>query len=88
VKRTEDFRVCPDIASLAKKIVELKRHIMFLIELTMLLPMATTTIENAFSIIKIVKAELHFKIFDGWLSNLMVCCIKLGIFIHLDLGKN
>jgi hypothetical protein len=63
MKRVEDFRDCLDIASLAKKMVELERHIMFptvyrLIELAMLLPVATATVERAFSAMKIIKTKI------------------------------
>jgi hypothetical protein len=70
MKRVEDFRVCIDIASLAKKMVELERHIMFptvyrLIELAMLLPVGMTTVERAFSAMQIIKIELDNKMSDG-----------------------
>ncbi|XP_047084564.1 zinc finger MYM-type protein 1-like [Lolium rigidum] len=92
MKRVEDFRVCIDIASLAKKMVELERHIMFptvyrLIELAMLLPVGTATVERAFSAMKIIKTELRNKMSDGWLNDLMVCYIERGIFKSLDLGE-
>ncbi|KAK1620328.1 hypothetical protein QYE76_025845 [Lolium multiflorum] len=92
MKRVEDFRVCIDIASLAKNMVELERHIMFptvyrLIELAMLLPVGTATVERAFSAMKIIKTELRNKMSDGWLNDLMVCYIERGIFKSLDLGE-
>ncbi|XP_071685273.1 uncharacterized protein [Lolium perenne] len=90
--RVEDFRVFLDIASLAKKMVELERHIMFptvyrLVELAMLLPVGTTTVERLFSAMKIIKTELRNKMSDGWLNDLMVCYIERGIFKSLDLGE-
>ncbi len=92
MRRIEDFRACLDIASLAKKMVELERHIMFptvyrLIELALLLPVATATVERAFSAMKIIKTELRNKMSHGWLNDLMVCYIERGIFKSLDLGK-
>jgi hypothetical protein len=92
MKRVEDFRVCINIASLAKKMVELERHIMFptvyrLIELAMLLPVGMATVERAFSAMKIIKTELRNKMSDGWLNDLMVCYIERGIFKSLDLGE-
>ncbi|XP_051202603.1 uncharacterized protein [Lolium perenne] len=90
--RIEDFRVCIDIASLAKKRVELERHIMFptvyrLIELAMLLPVGMATVERAFSAMKIIKTELRNKMSDGSLNDLMVCYIERGVFKNLDLGE-
>ena len=90
MRRIEDFRVCLDIASLAKKMVELERHIMFptvyrLIELALLLPVATATVERAFSAMKIIKTELRNKMSDGWLNDLMVIYFEREIFKSLDL---
>ena len=58
--------------------VELERHVMFpvvyrLIELALLLPVATATVKRAFSSMKIIKTELRSKMYDGWLNDLMVC---------------
>jgi hypothetical protein len=58
--------------------VHLERHIVFplvyrLIELALLLPVATATIERAFSAMNIIKTELRNKISDGWLNDLMMC---------------
>ena len=71
--------------------VELERHIMFptiyrLIELALLLPVATATVERAFSAMKIIKTELRNKMYDGWLNDLMVIYIEREIFKSLDLG--
>jgi hypothetical protein len=43
--------------------VELKRHIVFyrLIELALVLPVATASVERAFSAMKIIKTELRNK---------------------------
>lgn len=81
VTRIEEFRTCHDLASLAAKMVELERRIVFplvyrLIELVLLLPMATTSVERAFSAMKIIKTELRNKMSDGWLNALMVCYIE------------
>ena len=66
------------LASLSKTMVHLERHIVFplvyrLIELALLLPVATATIERAFSAMNIIKTELRNKISDGWLNDLMMC---------------
>uniref|UniRef100_A0ACD5TE25 Uncharacterized protein n=1 Tax=Avena sativa TaxID=4498 RepID=A0ACD5TE25_AVESA len=51
------------------------------------IPMATATVERAFSAMKIIKTELRNKMSDGWLNDLMVCYIERGIFKSLDLGE-
>ncbi|XBI46478.1 hypothetical protein VPH35_110723 [Triticum aestivum] len=92
MRRIEEFRACHDIASLAKKMVELERHVMFpavyrLIELALLLPVAKATVERAFSSMKIIKTELRSKMSDGWLNDLTVCYIERAIFKSIDLDK-
>jgi len=92
VGRLEQFRVCHDLASLAAKMVELERHIVFplvyrLIELALLLPVATASVERAFSAMKIIKTELRNKMSDAWLNALMVCYIEREIFKGIDLEK-
>lgn len=44
-----------------------------LMELSLLLPVVTATVEWAFSAMKIIKTELHNKMSGGWLNDLMVC---------------
>jgi len=90
VRRIEEFRVCQDFASLALKMVELNRHMMFplvyrLVELALLLPVATASVERAFSAMKIIKTELRNKMSDGWLNDLMVVYIEREIFKGIDL---
>jgi hypothetical protein len=65
--------------------VQLERHIVFslvyhIIELALLLPMATATVERAFSAMKIIRTELRNKITDGWLNDLMVRYIEREIY--------
>ena len=90
VRRIEEFRVCQDFASLALKMVELNRHTMSplvyrLIELALLLSVATASVERAFSAMKIIKAESRNKMSDGWLNDLMVVYIETEIFKGIDL---
>ena len=70
--------------------VELKRDIVFplayrLIELALLLLVATASIERAFSTMKIIKTELRNKMSDGWLNDLIVVYIEREIFKGIDL---
>ena len=86
MKRVEDFRGCLDIESLAKKMVELERNIMFP-TVYRLIELATATVERAFSAMKIIKTELRNKMSDGWLNDLMVCYIEREIFKSIDLAE-
>jgi hypothetical protein len=89
VRRVDDFIDCCDFGSLAVKMVESKRHEMFplvyrLIELALLLPVATASVERVFSVMKIIKTERRNKIDDDWLNDLMKCYNEKEIFKRLD----
>jgi hypothetical protein len=80
VQRIKKLKACYDLASLSKTMVQLERQIVFplvyhIIELALLLPEATATVERALSAMKIIKTELRNKMIDGWLNDLMVCYI-------------
>jgi hypothetical protein len=61
--------------------VQTERHLVFalvyrLIELALILPVATATVERAFSPMKIIKTELRNKMGNDWLNHSMVCYIE------------
>jgi hypothetical protein len=92
VRRVDDFRSCHDFASLAIKLVDTKAHLGFpltdrIIELALLLPVATASIERAFSAMNIIKTDLRNRINDEWLKDLTLCYIEKEIFRELDHEK-
>lgn len=92
VRRVDDFVACHDLGSFAIKMVETEKHLAFhlvyrLIELALLLPMATTSVERAFSTMNIIKTDLHNRMSDEWLSDLILCYIEKEIFRELDYDK-
>ncbi|KAG2650687.1 hypothetical protein PVAP13_1NG201200 [Panicum virgatum] len=73
VRSVDDFTGCHDFV----KMVETERHMMFplvyhLIELALLLPVATASVERVVSVMKIIKTERHNKMDDDWLNDLMI----------------
>ncbi|KAJ0967581.1 hypothetical protein J5N97_024498 [Dioscorea zingiberensis] len=89
MRRSSDFSSCHDLASLAVKMVQTDKHLTFplvyrLIELALILPVATATVERAFSAMNIIKTDLRNKIGDEWLNNMMVCYIEREIFAKID----
>jgi hypothetical protein len=58
-----------------------------LIELTLMLPVATTSVERIFSAMSIVKTDLHSKIGNKWLIDLMICYSEKEIFTKIDNKK-
>jgi hypothetical protein len=89
VRRHVAFSTCTDIASLASKMVETKKHKVFplvyrLIELPLILPVSIASVERAFSAMKIIRTNLRNKMADEWFNHLMVCYIEREIFKELD----
>jgi hypothetical protein len=88
VRRNADFVTCEDIASLSIKMVHTEKHVFplvyKLIELALLLPVSTTSVERTFLAMNIIKRELRNKIEDDWMNDLMVCYTEKEIFKFLD----
>ncbi|CAM8917269.1 unnamed protein product [Rhodiola kirilowii] len=55
-----------------------------IIELVLVLPVATSTVERAFSAMKIVKTDLRNKIGDDFLTDCLVCYIERDVFKGID----
>jgi len=55
-----------------------------LIKLGLLLPVATANVERAFSAMNIIKTDLHNRMSDEWLNDLILCYIEKEIFRGLD----
>jgi hypothetical protein len=80
---------CEDIASLSIKMVQTEKHGVFplvykLIELALLLPVPTASVERTFSAMNIIKRELRNKIEDDRLNDLMVCYTQKEMFKSID----
>jgi len=78
VKRHASFSSCEDVQSLAMKMVQTEKHLVFslvykLIELTLILSVSTASVERVFSAMKIIKTKLRNKIKNVWLNDLMIC---------------
>ena len=89
VRRSVEFRGCRDLARLAEKMVETGKDKTFslvyrLIELTLILPVATASVERIFSAMKIIKTDLRNKVSDEWLNDLMVRYTEREIFKSID----
>ncbi|XP_050207810.1 uncharacterized protein LOC126657197 [Mercurialis annua] len=89
VRNSSDFTSCEDLAILAIKMVQTGRHSTFpliyrLIELALILPVATTSVERAFSAIKHVKSDVRNNMADEWLNDLTTCFVERDIFDSID----
>ncbi|XP_004512321.1 uncharacterized protein [Cicer arietinum] len=79
----------PCINDLSEKLVETGRHIVYplvylLLKLAMILPVATATIERAFSAMKFVNNMLHNQIGDEWMNDCLVTYIEQDMLNNID----
>ena len=89
MKRHASFSTCDDVQSLAVKMVETKKNLVFplvykLIELALILPVSTASVERAFSTMKIIKNKLRSKINNEWFNDLMICYTERELFKSVD----
>ena len=73
---------------LAMKMVQTNRYTTFalvyrLIELALILRVATATVERAFSAMKIIKTDTRNKMGDEWLNYRMTCYIERDVFASI-----
>ena len=59
-----------------------------LVELTLILLVATASVERVFSAMALLKMDLHSKIEDEWLNDLMICYVEKEIFRSITNEKN
>ncbi|XP_042455246.1 zinc finger MYM-type protein 1-like [Zingiber officinale] len=81
----ERFEGILDLGALAKKMIETMKNRVFplvyrMIELALLLPVATATVEKVFSAMNIVKTDLRNRIGDEWMNDSLVVYIEKDIF--------
>ena len=88
VKRHASFSSCENFQSLAMKMVQTEKHLVFplvyKLMLALILPVSTTSVESAFSAMKIIKSKLRNKINDVWFNDLMICYTEREILKSLD----
>ena len=80
-----DFSQLQGINELAKKMVEKGLHQTFayvylIVQLTLVLPVATASVEMTFSVMNIIKSPLRNKIGDQWLNDSLVVYIEKYVF--------
>ncbi|XP_039122003.1 uncharacterized protein LOC120258610 [Dioscorea cayenensis subsp. rotundata] len=89
VRHDPDFINVGDLGGFARKMVETGKHIIFpliyrLIELALVLPVATASVERVFSAMNIVKTDLRNKMGDEWMNDSLVVYIEREVFATID----
>ena len=60
-------------------------HLVYiLIKLVLVLPIATASVERAFSAMNIVKTNLRNKMRDDFLTDCLVCYVERDVFMRID----
>lgn len=89
MKRNEAFSQLQNVGDLAKKMVVIGFDKSFplvylLLELILVLPVATAGVERAFSAMNIIKTNLRNKMGDEFLTDCLVCYIEKDLFTSID----
>jgi hypothetical protein len=83
------FTKLKGIADLAKRLVETSKHevyplVYMLITLALTLPVATASVERAFSAMNIVKNQMRNRMGDQWLNDCLIVYLEKDIFNAID----
>ncbi|XP_050209345.1 uncharacterized protein LOC126660062 [Mercurialis annua] len=89
VRQNADFVELVGLGELAKKLIETEKYTVYpliyrLIELALVLPVSTASVERAFSAMNIIKTDLRNKMGDEFLSDSLSCFIEKQIFVKID----
>ena len=87
VSGDKEFATLKDIKDLCKKMVETKKNeiypnVYLLIKLVLILPVATSTVERAFSAMKLIKSDLRNKMGDDFMLDCLVSYVEKDILIQ------
>ena len=91
-RRTPDFLGYTELGKVAEIMVKTNMHTSYklvyrFIELILILPVATASVERIFSALNIIKTDLRNKMGDEWLNDLMICYTEKEIFRKIDIEK-
>jgi len=81
VRADARFAQVATISELGKLMVDTNKNLSFplvyrLIKLVLVLPIATTSVERCFSVVKIVKTDLRNRIGDGFMNDCVICFVE------------
>ncbi|XP_074577534.1 uncharacterized protein LOC141833941 [Curcuma longa] len=89
IQRDSNFSEIKDLGSLAQKMVETLKNQAYplvyrLIEMTLVLPVATASVERVFSAMKTIKTDLRNRMGDEWMNDSLVVYIEKDIFSTIE----
>jgi len=91
-RRTQEFLGCSELGKVAEIMVKTTMNTSYqlvyrLIELTLILPVATASVERIFSAMSLIKTDLRSKMGDEWFNDLMICYNEKEIFRKIENEK-
>ncbi|XP_024195937.1 zinc finger MYM-type protein 1-like [Rosa chinensis] len=89
MRSNNKFQELQGIADLAKKLVETRKHktypyVYLLITLALVLPVATPSVERAFSAMNIIKNRIRNRMGDQWMNDCLIVYLEKDIFNSID----
>ncbi|KAH6762712.1 hypothetical protein C2S52_020145 [Perilla frutescens var. hirtella] len=89
VRRDPQFSTISNWGMLAHEMVKSGKSLVFplvyrMIELALVLPIATASVERVFSAMKIVKTDLHNRMADEWMNDSLVVYIERDMFLTIE----
>ncbi|KAH7681210.1 Ribonuclease H-like protein [Dioscorea alata] len=89
VRHDDDFANIGDLGGFAMKMVDTGKCVIFpliyrLVELALVLPVATASVERAFSTMNVVKTDLRNKMGNEWINDSMIVYIEKEVFATID----
>nr|XP_011459928.1 PREDICTED: zinc finger MYM-type protein 1-like [Fragaria vesca subsp. vesca] len=89
MRSNDKFQELQGIADLTKKLVETRKHktypyVYLLITLALVLPVATASVERAFSAMNIIKNRIRNRMGDQWMNDSLAVYLEKDIFISID----
>ncbi|XP_020237275.2 zinc finger MYM-type protein 1 [Cajanus cajan] len=83
------FSKLEGIGDLSMKLVETRKHVVYplvylLLELALILPVATASVERVFSAMNIIKNRMRNRMGDEWLNDCLVTYIEREVFDSIE----
>jgi hypothetical protein len=93
VCRLFNRKPCTELEKVAEIMVKTNMHTSYkliyrLIELILILPVATASVERIFSALNVIKTDLRNKMGDEWLNDLMICYTEKEIFRKIIMKRS
>ena len=85
VRDHPDFSELKSISDLSQRMIETKKAVVYplvyyLLKLSLILPVATATVERSFSAMKIIKSTLRNRMGDEWMNDCLVTYVEREMF--------